>query len=249
MPAYIYGTTAANDQALIRHMGDVVLPIPIPWGDFLFWGVWSSGTLTKYLIERKGIGDLMDCIESSRHIEQLKRAREAGFDHIWLIIEGEYRPDPRTGMVQTIGRNGWSAITFPTPQGPRERNFAYTRIANYLIQLQSYAGVHILHSLRMTETATLITELWRVHQKPPEDHSTFQTFYTTTPPRISFSKPSLERRMFKELTHIDWKRSEELVGHFPSMAKLMEAQVKDLEAVDGVGKVIAQSIYRELRGD
>lgn len=253
---YLYVTTAANDVDLANHLGEAALRIPFPWGDVIFFGVWTLNAPTKALIERKKLHDLVACITSGRHVQQLQDCRAAGFDHVILIVEAEYRPNPYTGMLQERkkrrdGSFGWDDYSIPTPQGyDSPRPVAYSRVVNYLAQLQLYNGVTVLHSLTMTETATQILELWKLFQVPPEEHSTFKSFFNRPATHVPLlGRPSFARRAFKELNHIDWKRSEVLEEHFPSVAALMKAERKDLEAVEGVGKVIAESVYKELRGD
>jgi hypothetical protein len=76
-------TTAPNDDPLYKAllpMGDVAR-MPIPHGDVFWSGPWA-GAGVSWCGDRKKTGDLLGCIESGHHIQQVEDALQAGINNI-----------------------------------------------------------------------------------------------------------------------------------------------------------------------
>jgi endonuclease III len=91
-------------------------------------------------------------------------------------------------------------------------------------------------------------------QREPEEHSSLKQFAITPEPISSFlSKPSLIRRMAKELPHIGWDRSKDIEKEFGTARELCrvlaEGERERLLDVDGVGKKIATDILESIDKD
>jgi len=88
-------------------------------------------------------------------------------------------------------------------------------------------------------------------QTSPEDHSSLKQFATSPEPVASFlQKPSLIRRIAKELPGIGWDRSKDIEAELGSARELCrvlaDGDMTRLMEVEGIGKGITGRIESEL---
>jgi len=236
----IYLSEAPNEDELAKHIDDsILIRAPIPHGDVAWFGLWTGGSAIRVAGERKRVGDLIGSIESGRHLQQVQDTRAAGFDQIFLVVEGEYRRHTRTGQLQ-IPRKTW----VDHPSGVN-----FSRVEDYLSELTFYAHVPVFRTRTVRDTAYLICGLYRIFQRAPESHSSLKAFHTPPPPAISLKgRPGIVRRVAKEFQGIGWERAEVIERAYPTLDALFSTTVEALAKLDGIGPKTAQSILREVRG-
>ena len=104
-------------------------------------------------------------------------------------------------------------------------------------------------SANVKETAAQVKALWALYQKPPSEHSSLKSIYTTpVPGRNLLLRPSLVRRIAKELTGIGWQRSGDVDEKFKSVREMVAATEKDWLKIPGIGKKTAKSVVSALNG-
>jgi ERCC4-type nuclease len=220
----IFLTTAANDQDLVKHFRGMGVTAPIPYGDFIFSGVWTGGERISVCGERKHIPDLIQCINDGRHLEQIRGAREAGFRFIFLVVEDIYREDSSGGVEYRRGQT-W-----------RTTNIECHRIDSYLFQLQYYSGITCFRTSTPRETAHLVINLHNMFQRPPEDHTSLNHIYTPPLPVVPLDgKASLLRRVAKELPGVGWELSGRAEKEFGSVREMINADEERWENIDKIG--------------
>ena len=100
----IFVTTSQNDSDLLPLIGNLGVSAPIPHGDFAFWGTWSNGEEVRVCGDRKKMSDLVSCVKyTGRYMEQLRAAKEAGFNFLVLIFEWD--PQYKLGYQGLIERS------------------------------------------------------------------------------------------------------------------------------------------------
>lgn len=234
----IYLTTAHNDRSLIPLFGGLAIAAPIPHGDFNFFGIWQDNTPAKVCGDRKKIGDLVSCINSGRHLQQLQQAHASGFTHQFIIVEGLMQPGG-DGLLHVRKGRDWA---------PHYPNIEYHRVDAYLNQIDQYMGVQVKRSMSPAETVAMVVALYHLFQKAPNDHNTMKMMYSPPPPQIGFFHgPSLLRRVAKELPGIGWERSLAVEGHFESVYEMATATPSEWLDVEGIGKKTAEKVVREIR--
>lgn len=248
----IYCTEAPNDADLVRALGSIAVPIPIPHGDAVFFAVSDSPDGSgppipiRVLVERKRVGDMVNSIIGGRYLHQLRSAHDDGdFYYFCLVVEGKYRPSPDDGLLEVpywVRVNGKLQRAWkPTPQA-----ISYSRFDQYLTELDYIAGVIVKRSMDVRETAAIIKALWNNFQDPPSKHTSLHSIYTAPPDRALLHKPSLVRRWAKELDGIGWERSGEVEKHFQTAQDMANADVGDWLSIDGIGKKTAESVVRQM---
>jgi len=230
----IYLTTAHNDRDLPKHFQDMAIRCPIPFGDFIFRGVWENWEPISICGERKHLLDLLKCIQDNRHLEQIRGAREAGFQKVFLVVEDEFR-EADDGDIE-LKKRRWV-----------RQGFDYGRLQAYLLQLEFYAGISVFFTKNAKETAHKVINIYRMFQKPPEEHSSLEGFHQEANPVGLSGKPGLKRRVFKELHGIGWELSGRAEKHFKDWS-LIEAlgSGDEWQKIERVGPEIARMIEAEV---
>jgi len=79
-----------------------------------------------------------------------------------------------------------------------------------------------------------------------EAHSSLKKFYTAPMSPVLLTRPSLVRRVAKELTGIGWERSLTIEQQWPTVREMVNASAADWVKLEGIGKGIASKIDEEL---
>lgn len=248
----IFITQSPNDQDLVPLLGDLCRPYPIPYGDFNFEGVWVGGERVWVWGERKKLGDLVQCVMSTgRLLAQVQRAREAGFRFFFLIVESIFRRAPDNGALQYRTGSGWRDYHL-NPRSHESPTIPYKRVADYLNELDWYCGVRVRVSSGPADTARKIVDVWRLFQQRPEEHGSLKQFEEHQDPYGAYlSRPSLVRRIAKELPGVSWSRSLGFEAEFESAQELCrvlgEGDGKRLRMAKGVGKETVRTILEGIQ--
>jgi len=241
----VYCSDLPNDQDMIEALGSVAIPIPIPHGDVAFIGIDDNGEPLRICVERKKVPDMVSCVLTDRYLNQVQLAKDAGFQVFCLILEGRYRPAPADGLLEIPGydrerdRAGWK---------PTAIAITFSRLDQYLTELQSLAGIIVKHTENVRETAAVIKALWTFYQKSPDDHQSLKKIYKPKPPGVLLSRPSFIRRVAAELKGVGWEKSKAIVEHFSSVREMVNADEDEWMKVPGVGKKMAREIVASLQG-
>ena len=246
----VYCSDLPNDQDMIKALGSVAVPIPIAFGDCVFWGAGDDDTVLRVCIERKKIGDLASCILNGRYIHQAQLAKKAGMDILALFVEGQMRSNSDDGLLEVPV---WHPFVASNGEQKRKQVWepvrpavTYSRFDQYLTELAYLANIIVKRSADVRETAAIIKALWLNFQTPPGKHASLRHIYSQPPPRVQLIRPSLVRRVASELDGVGWERSGVIAGHFSSVKAMVGADSEEWSSLDGIGKKTAKSIVREL---
>ena len=193
-------------------------------------------------IERKRIKDLLDSKRSGRLAGHQLPNLLRDYQTVYLVVEGPYRPNPQTGVLETIIRGSWEPIRLG------KEGFPASELNGFLIGLEQMAGVKIRWTFNRGETAYLIHNMWTWWGVPWEDHGSLNVIYTPPPPTVQFVKPSFERRVAAQLDGIGWEKSKQVEDRFHSVAEMVSATEKEWQSVAGIGKTLAKRIVAAFRG-
>lgn len=249
----IFLSTAPNENDLEPILGGMCNRQPIPFGDFNFQGKWWEGEDIWIWGERKKLGDLVQCVQSTgRLLRQVQDAKDAGFRAFFIIVEAIIRCNPRNGALQYRRGNGWTDYHI-NPSNPSSAIVPYKRIADFLNQLDLYCGIRYRISSGPQDTVRKVLDLYSMFQQAPEDHNSLKQFEITSENGAAFlAKPSLLRRVVKEQDKVGWDRSKNFEDEFTNLADycrtIADGDIKRLMKVKGVGRGIAQSILDEAHG-
>jgi ERCC4-type nuclease len=234
---------------MIQALGSIAHPLPIATGDACFSGIGDNGSTILVTVERKKIGDLCQCILDGRYLHQLQIAKTNGADVFALIVEGVVRPSSEDGLLE-IPVWGINPKTMRRCQmwGPVKPTTTYSRYDQYLTELDYLAGVIVKRSRDVQETASIIKALWDNFQTPPDKHNSLRQVFSPPNTKVELVRPSLLRRVVKELDGLGWERSKAVAEHFRTIRAMANADVAEWVKVDGIGKKTAEKVVRAIRG-
>lgn len=234
----IFVTESPNDRDLIPLLGPLAVPVPIEFGDVNFFGYWTGWDGIRICGERKKLSDMLNSIQSGRHLNQIRMARESGFEFIFLILEAIIRPSREFGVLEERRGNGWIS-----------HNVAYSLLDDYLNEIAWYGDIRVFRSTSPRETVQHIKSVYKAFRKPPEDHHMLQKFYVPPTPSVGLTRrPQLVSRMAKELPGVGWGRAKEVEKAFKSPTEMVMASEEEWEKIPGIGKGTVKKVMEALNG-
>ncbi len=217
------------------------------FGDVVWEGNGPKGR-AMFGVERKNIGDLVGSLVSGRLVGlQIPGMVEAGYEFIWLAVEGYYRPEPVSGVLQEwkedkrTGRGFWGDIRLG-----RNGRYMWRDLENWLTTLELFTGIRVRKTHSPLETAQMCVGLWRYSQKEWKDHRSHLNFHHSGPGTVIFHKPNIVMRMAKELDGVGWERAMEVSQRFKSPADMCNATVGKWMEIPGIGDTIAKRVWSEI---
>lgn len=253
------GKTVGVDMlSLIRSHRDSppAQPKQLLAGDFCFAGEGPKGPCLIG-IERKRTKDLLNSIRSGRFSgEQLPKLLNQ-YDFIFLVVEGRFHTNWHTGVLEEKWGRDWSAVTF----GAGKQPFVGLELSAFLNSITITTPVRIARTRDERETVEFLVSLNHVFSKPWDKHSAHVAIHQPQE-YATVGKASTVRRVAYTLSGVGWDRSGKIEQH-PGIGSVadfichdshqceLEGRFKtkeDWEKVPGIGKVLADRIWRQLHG-
>ena len=125
----------------------------LEFGDVCFEGKGTGGEPLQIGVELKKLNDLIGSLRSGRLTgHQLPGLRKT-YDHVWLLVEGQWRSDDRGIITHYQGpARGW--VTTPGKMRASE-------LEKQLLSLELCGGVHVRHTNRRPDTVRCLATLYR----------------------------------------------------------------------------------------
>lgn len=227
-----------------RPYGDVdVVEMLLEFGDIKFMGE-SEGLSVTVGIEHKQIQDLVQSMRDNRLSGHQLPGMCVEYDYVFFCIQNPYRAGSGGELVVLAGRD-WVPMRIGT------RHVLYREVSNYLTTLQLKCGVDVVRTSNAEESVAWIVGLYHWFQKTVHD-AHLNVIYRPDMPQ---EKQQHRRRGFIQdmkqpgpveivancLPGID-RRAWGLARSFRDVRHLVNADVKELSAAEGVGKAGAKKI-------
>ncbi len=216
----------------------------LDYADFMFTGHYDDGDIIIG-IERKRIGDFVNCMCSGRFSGRQLIGMLNCYHYLYLIIEGEFRAHPVTGVLQ-VGRNDYW-FDYAVGKGKFKRRFMARDIWAFMNTMQVVCGLHCYHTPTETDTVHYIRALRHWWKKEYEEHRGHLQPHTGT--TVELSKQTLVRRVANQLDGIGWGKAKALDLKYGTVAELVDALPEELMELEGIGKKLAGSIVKQLKGE
>lgn len=219
----------------------------LDFADFFFLGNGPDGSLTTIGVERKAIRDLLNSMVTGRFSGHQLPGLIQQYDYVYLLVEGVWRFNPDSGVMETLNGAFWTDLCIG------QRRFMAKEVVGWLNTLSIKAGVHVVYSTSRRESVQTICALyhwWNSKQfdshisylSPNKTHRGYQG-------EVALTKPPLVRRMASELAMVGWGKSKGVADRFSSVMEMVLASEQEWMDVPGIGRTIAQSAVKELRGE
>lgn len=210
----------------------------LDFADIMFFGNGPAGTISVG-IERKVMSDLISSMTSGRLCGHQLPGLLSCYNYIWIIVEGIWRTSPTDGLIQMYTHTGWKDYN-------HDHRFHKTSyIIKYLLSLSIMGNVRIWFTTSPKETVQFVTSLYSWwNDKEYEEHTSLMQEHE---PEINFIKPSLLKRLAKELEGIGKKKAKLVDNKFGSPLEMCLADEKTWQEIPGIGKKLACKIVESLQ--
>ena len=225
----------------------------LPAADFCFAGNGPNGP-ANIGIERKTIygktkpagtqfRDLLSSIRTGRLSgEQLPNLTDY-YEVIVIIVEGIFRTDPDTGLLEVWERGDW----YPALCG--KSTFPSSELYRYMLTLSFQPAISVVYLPSARETVEYVADtLVGYFQKPWDEHHAHIGLHRP-PLQATLGKASTVRRVAAALNGVGWTRSAAVVERFKTVEAMVQATVKEWQGIDGFGRVLSKRVWQELHGE
>jgi len=214
----------------------------LEFADVAFTGHGPGDMDLEVGIEIKKVRDVLACISDGRFAGHQLPGLVENYARVWLVIEGPYSVDYTSGLL--VHRRGKRVQ--PIVLGTRQ--FMYRDLSNWITTIETKTPVRVRRTSSRVETARFCADLhsWWTN-KTWNEHRSHLAFDEPLPDNGLLTRPSLCRRVAKELPGIGWVKSGTVSGHFRTVLELALAEEKDWREIDGVGKGLASKIVSAIR--
>jgi len=220
-------------------LGDKAILTQLESADIAFEG---NGVMVG--IEVKKVLDAVNCLYSGRLADHQIPLMKSQYDVVYLIIEGLWRPDPKSGIMQyyvgELGKWGsWKDVT------SGQKRLLYSAFESYLSTISIQGGVLVRNTSSMEVTVSLVLAMYNWWQK--SSHHSFRQMDESTQEAV-LSRPTMLRRMMALLPRVGWSRSAILSMRFKSMSDVISASPEDFLIENEIAMPTAIKIWESLNG-
>lgn len=222
--------------APLQRMGVPAELARLEFGDFSFIGRGPEESQILIGIELKETNDLISSLRSDRFAGHQLPGLLRTYDRVWLLTEGIWRADP-SGTLETFS-GGWRAPT------AGRRPMLLADLEAWLLTQIIRGGLQNWHTATRFDTLRFLSVLYHWWtSKALTDHKSHAVIYHAPLDRASFAEPSTFLKLATCLPGVGYDKAVSLETHFAgSFGALMAASLKELEQVEGIGKVLARRI-------
>lgn len=213
----------------------------LAYGDIELVGNGEGGCPVSVGVEYKKLPDLIQSIDTGRLVGHQLPGMLQCYDQVWVLVEGIWR-ESSNGLVEVPRGGTWKPLRAGTG------HFGAAALYGFLFTLQIKLGIRTMFTGTSSQTVAWLYQLnrwWTA--KEWEDHRAHLAFDQSSA-LSAISRPSLVRRVAKELPGIGWNRSGDVDRHFSSVVEMVVADRADWEEIPGVGKGIAKAVVEALNG-
>lgn len=226
--------------------------------DAAFTGYGPEG-LATIGVERKRLKDLIQSMTTGRlsGTQLVNMARH--YQYFYIVLEGIWRPNHRTGIIEEYTRRGNKTYWRKTKLG--EGLFTGRALHNFINTLSIVCGIPVVRTGNAKHTADWLGDIWSWWQKHWASHRSHRGKYMQPGIAIDVStaRLNLVARVAQELAGVGAVRANAIGKRFDSVEDLVHAGVEEIAQVpvtvreDGaivhVGTVVATRIVEQIRGE
>jgi ERCC4-type nuclease len=204
----------------------------LEFGDYMFEGNGPESTVAIG-IERKKIGDLVDCIKEGRFEGRQLKGMQDFYQYRYLLVEGLWKASP-DGYLKI-----WRRGEF------KETRMVYAAVIGLIEKLQTRFGWHYIRTGDVTETVQAVCAIYRKWQKPWEVEVD-DVYYTPALVGFDLEDPFLATKTAALIQGIGKKKARNVGRHFRSVAKMVAADADEWMLIDGIWRNVAEHAVMAL---
>jgi ERCC4-type nuclease len=176
----------------------------------------------------------------------------ASFDHLYLMLQGEWRRRDNDGVLEEHRRNHKTGGSYWASASHGAREILWRDFESWLCSVTILSGMRLLRVQTWEEGAQYLKLLHSWYQK--ESHRSHQVLAQAKEVHVDHAllvKPPLARRVAAQLPGIGFSRSAAVAARFKTVVEMANAPEEawtELVADDKRLGVRGKTIFRALRG-
>jgi ERCC4-type nuclease len=210
----------------------------LEYADFAFSGCGPRGQIDVG-VERKGIRDLIQSMTSGRLVGHQLIGLKEEYGFVYLLVEGIWRPDRRSGVLMKPRGNGWT----PIAQG--SRRFMARDVWAFLQSVSILCGVQVVATSNQWETGRWLDTVYGWWSRPWAKHKSHLQWQKPQE-YASLRKPNLVTRLAAQLDGIGWDKARKMGEAFVDPLDFVTATEDELLGIDGIGPKLAKNVIKQL---
>lgn len=251
---------------LLRAKGLPVTLTRLDYADVSFLGTGPEGEPVSIGVEVKTIRDVINSLATGRFAGHQLPGLIASYDQSWLLIEGLWRSNAKTGLLEyRRARGTWDRVTAGS------RQFMYRDLVTWLFTMQIKGGVSVTRCSDWNEATVWLCTLYQWWTQKDgkaegwESHKSHLAFHDGTrngtpykrdratqmvsslSDKALLTRPTLCRMVAAQLPSIGWEKSRHIAKRYKTVEELCSATPDELMELEGIGPTLANGIYQSLR--
>jgi ERCC4-type nuclease len=142
----------------LQQLGLEVSETTLDFGDVAFAGRGDGDVAIDIGVEFKQLEELLASLRSGRFVGHQLLGLRRTFEHSWLLVEGEYRIDPSSGLILTLQ---WSVKKKRKEWLPIRPRFTISELEKQMLTLQLKGGIHVHFAQTRTDSLRYLSNLYR----------------------------------------------------------------------------------------
>ena len=220
--------------SLIKRRGVPAKHATLPAADFAFSGLGPGGQAVRVGIERKKLSDVLTCIQDGRFAGHQLPLLLEHYDVRWLVVEGSWRAEPRTGLLQVpAGKGGWVRLD-------RGGVKLVSALDNWLFDMIHKAGVLYWHTWGDEETADFVARQyhWWCLGKGWESHKAHLALHKFVDASVWERQLGQVGRTAASLPGVGGDKARKIQEHFKTVKAMVNAPISEWRKVLGVADTL-----------
>ena len=225
----------------------------LEYGDAMLSGEGPDGVPVSVGVEVKQLSDVLKCMTDGRFAGHQLPGLIASYTVVYLLVEGEWRRDFQSGVLQTRYRKNRRGTWTDVAVG--SRRFMWSDFDRWLLTMEMKGGVRVKFTRERQETAQFLKDLhwwWGEGWGKHKSHLAFDDSGGLTRPaelrdRALLVRPSVACLVAAQLPGLGQDRARKAARRFLTVEAMLGASEKDWAQVDGIGKTLARRIHDALR--
>ena len=239
----IYLDDRVGSKDLMSHMPKGAAALThLEYGDASFLGRGANEVPVSVGVERKRLGDFLLSMTTGRLSGHQIPGLIASYDIVYIVLEGLWRPNPSSGVLEKPRAHGWGPVNLGA------RQFMAKELWSFVNTLQIMAGIHVWRSGTARGTAQWLVNLYHWWNNKALDAHKGHLRPHKGCVQLSTKKPKLVQRVAAELGGVGFERSKAVAKKFGGLMEMVMADEGDWEKVEGIGKTLAKRIMEEIHG-
>lgn len=231
----------------LRKLGLEVELTQMAFGDVAFLGKAHRGDPVSVGLEIKSVDDCLACVTSGRYAGHQLPGLISSYDHIWLLIQGEWCMGRSGELLQR--REGRGGGQYWADAGGGKRRWMWRDFEGWINSVTILGGTRVHRVATWDNGAEWIKCLYNWFQR--ENHKSTQVVYGSKEifaDTALLVKPTLARRMAAQLPGVAEVRSAAVASRFKNLEMMVNASEKDWRTVDGLGAGTAKKVFNAIHG-